>query len=88
MDRGTRQATVHGVPKESDTIQRLDNNNNGDFGSNFEFVSTGRCSANIPLKISKYLKSYTKHLIKILRLLLSNSGTTVDSKDFVWVQMF
>lgn len=46
-------------------------------------------SANIPLKFSKYLKSYTKHLIKILRLLLSNSGTTVDSKDFVvWVQMF
>lgn len=46
-------------------------------------------SANIPLKISKYFKSYTKHLIKILRLLLSNSGTTVDSKDFVvWGQMF
>ena len=26
MDRGAWEATVHGVPKESDTIQQLNNN--------------------------------------------------------------
>ena len=27
VDRGAWQATVHGVPKESDTTERLNNNN-------------------------------------------------------------
>ena len=31
MDRGARQATVHGVAKELDTTQRLNNNNNDIF---------------------------------------------------------